>query len=84
MRTTVTLDADTEALVKDFMRTRGLSFKQAVNDAIRAGLRPSPGAPGRTPTFKMGFDSAIRWDKALAISGDLEDDALIRKLAARK
>ena len=38
MRTTVTLDADTELLVRRRMRERGISFKQALNDAIRAGL----------------------------------------------
>lgn len=37
-----------------------------------------------TPTFRMGFDAAIPWDNALALSAELEDDALIRKLAARK
>jgi hypothetical protein len=36
VRTTVTLDADTEALLRRRMRERGLSFKQALNDAIRA------------------------------------------------
>jgi len=30
MRTTVTLDPDVERLVRDVMRERGLSFKQAL------------------------------------------------------
>jgi len=38
MRTTVTLDPDTRLLVERAMRERGLTFKQAVNEAIRAGL----------------------------------------------
>jgi hypothetical protein len=37
VRTTVSLDADTESLVRQLMVERGISFKQALNDAIRAG-----------------------------------------------
>ena len=40
VRTTVTLDADTERLLRSAMRERNLSFKAALNDAIRRGLRP--------------------------------------------
>ena len=39
MRTTVTLDADTERLLRSAMRERNASFKTVVNDAIRRGLR---------------------------------------------
>jgi hypothetical protein len=38
MRTTVTLDPDVEAKLKATMRERGVSFKAALNDAVRAGL----------------------------------------------
>ena len=38
MRTTITLDPDTRLLVEQAMRERGLTFKQAVNAAIREGL----------------------------------------------
>ena len=40
MRTTLTLDADTEQLVRRRMRERGISFKQAVNDALLASGAP--------------------------------------------
>ena len=84
MRTTVTLEPDVAALIQKRMRERGLSFKQAVNAAIRAGLAEGGAPTFQTPTFRMGFDPAIPWDKALTLSADLEDDTLIRKLAARK
>ena len=84
MRTTVTLDPDSDAIVRRLMRERGLSFKEAVNAAIRAGVTPRPrGRPFRTPTYDMGA-SAIPVDKALRLAADLEDEALIRKLAERK
>ena len=84
MRTTVTLDPDTDAIVRRLMRTRGLTFKAAVNEAIRAGA----GSPGRrpgfsTPTFDMGTP-VIPLDHALRVAGDLEDEELRRRIAARK
>ena len=84
MRTTVTLDADTAALVRRAMRERGISFKQAVNEAIRAGLAPDGGESVATPTFRMGFEPALPWDKALRLAGELEDEELARRLAQRK
>jgi hypothetical protein len=84
MRTTITLDPDTEALVRRLMRERRLSFKEAVNQAIRAGLAPAPVASeARTPTFRMGFDPAIPLDKALRLAGEVEDEELVRRLDSR-
>jgi hypothetical protein len=85
MRTTITLDPDVEALVRKEMRERGLSFKQAVNEAIRAGLAPRSDLPAvGTRTFRMGFNPVIPLDKALRLAAELEDEELSRKLAARK
>jgi hypothetical protein len=39
MRATVTLDPDVQALLKRAMREQDRSFKQTLNDAVRAGLR---------------------------------------------
>jgi len=83
MRTTVTLDPDTDAYVRRLMRERGLSFKEAVNFAIRAGLGGEPRrSPTRTPTFRMG--AKVPLDKALQLAGELEDEELARRLATRK
>jgi hypothetical protein len=85
MRTTVTLDADVEALLKQLMRERGMSFKRAINHAVRAGLAdPTSTTSVRTPTFRMGFEPAIPWDKALRLAAELEDEELARRLATRK
>lgn len=70
------------------MRDRGISFKAAVNEAIRAGLSSNRSQRRRraysTPTFKMGFSPAVPLDKALQLAGALEDDELVRRLAVRK
>jgi hypothetical protein len=79
-RTTVTLDADTEQIVRKRMRERGLSFKEALNDVIREGARPSARRkPFKTATASMG-ESRIALDKALQLAGDLEDEELIRRM----
>jgi hypothetical protein len=84
VRTTVTLDPDTEALVKRRMRERGLSFKEAVNDAIRAGLAPDrTRRPFRTPTADLGVP-VVNLDRALALAAELEDEELVRKQRARR
>jgi hypothetical protein len=85
MRTTVTLDPDTEALIRKAMRERGLTFKQALNEAIRAGLAPeTPTAAFRTPTFSMGFNPAVPLDKALRLAAELEDEELLRRLTTHR
>lgn len=83
MRTTVTLDADTEQIVRARMAERGVSFKQALNDVIREGAadRPAP-APFKTRVHAMGI-AVVGLDRALALASDLEDDELLHKLSKR-
>lgn len=79
MRTTVTLDPDTRLLVERAMRERGLTFKEAVNEAIRAGL----GAPGSARTYTTPRElgpARVDLTHALRLAGDLEDDAVARRL----
>ena len=87
VRTTVTLDPDVEKLIRDAIRERGISFKQALNDAARAGLRSEKQKRAGKfiqTTYRMGEEQAFRWDKALAAADAMEDEELARKLAVRK
>ncbi len=87
MRTTVTLDSDTETLVRKMMRERQLSFKEALNQAIRLGIggsRQKSRQRFRQKTYRMGFCPEFRWDKALALADAMEDEELARKLELRK
>jgi hypothetical protein len=81
MRTTVTLDPDTHALVQKLMRQRGLTFKQALNDAIRAGATRPPRS-GVRYTIPRNLGRA-RFDvtKALQLAGELEDAETLRVLS---
>jgi len=81
MRTTVTLDPDTEQAVRRAMREQGVSFKQALNDAIRRGVGPEP-ERFTTATASIGLP-AVALDRALQLAADLEDDELVRRLRAR-
>ena len=84
MRTTVTLDPDTEAVVRRRMRERGVSFKQALNDAIRDGALSSSGTRSfTTATAELGIPT-VNLDHALRIAADIEDEELVRKMRAGK
>jgi hypothetical protein len=87
VRTTVTLDPDTERIFRNIMRERGVSFKQALNDAIRVGLAPTKRNGTRRftqKTYSLGAEQNFRWDKALAAADAIEDEELSRKLSLRK
>lgn len=76
----MTLDPDAEQLIRRRMREHGVSFKEAINDAIRASVSASAGrTPFRTVTASMG-ESGVNLDRALQVVGDLEDDDLVRKM----
>jgi hypothetical protein len=84
MRTTVTLDPDVERLIRHAMRKRTLSFKQALNEAVRIGLcgkEPKRAQKFAQKTFRLGEAQAFRWDKALAVADSIEDEDLRRRRA---
>ena len=86
MRTTVTLDADLAAKLKAVARQRGVSFKQALNQAVRAGLRArrEPPQPLTRYTQAMGLRPGVNLDKALQLAAAFEDEEIVRKLEVRK
>lgn len=80
MRTTVTLDADTEQLLRERMARRGVSFKQALNDSIRDG-NPRPGRVDRPATTVRSLGRpAVNLDRALHVVAEMEDEELTRRL----
>lgn len=78
MRTTVTLDPDVAELVKRLMAEQSLSFKEAVNKAIRSALAPPP-AEFRTPSYAMG-PPRVPLDRALEVAAELENAEIRREL----
>lgn len=87
MRTTVTLDPDVEKLLHAAMRERGISFKEALNQAARRGLLRQKASRNNRfvqKTYSMGTEQNFRWDKALAAADAMEDEEIVRKLILRK
>lgn len=87
VRTTVTLDPDVAAKLKEETRTRGISFKEALNSSIRRGLEAgerTPGKPYKVRTAKLGARPGVNLDKALRLAGELEDEEILRKMSLRK
>lgn len=85
MRTTVTIDADVELMLKQAMRERGKPFTQVLNDAVRQGLRRADAksmAPFRQLTFSMG-KPLVDLTSATALAAALEDYVLIARLSRR-
>jgi hypothetical protein len=86
MRTTVTLEPDVAAKLRRLAHERGISFKEALNSALRLGLAEGAGAarPYRLPARRMGLRPGIELDKALRLAAELEDAETVRKLELRK
>ena len=80
MRTTVTLDADVEAAIRRLMAQRGVSFKRALNDAIRVGTSAaSEGRRSYTRPRDLGVPT-VDLTHALQVAADLEDEELIDRM----
>jgi hypothetical protein len=79
MRRTVALDQDVTRMLEMAMREKGISFQQAINDAVRTGLAQADPRGKRKfvqRTFSMGSEQYFRWDKALAAAEAMEDEEM--------
>ena len=86
MRTTVTLDPDVIEQVKALARRRNVSFKVALNNAIRDGLiaMRGGGRAYKVPSRPMQLRPGVDLTHALRIADSLEDEEVARKLELRK
>ncbi len=71
--------------LREAARARGISFKAAINEAIRAGLVAPPEArPFRVEARPLGLRAGIDLTKANALAAQLEDDELIGRMKRHK
>ena len=85
MRTTITLDDDVASRLERIRRERGISFKEAVNATLRAGLEGQrSGRRYRLKTYRMGVRPGIDLDRALRLDAAIEDEEILRKIEHRK
>jgi hypothetical protein len=83
VRTTLTLDDDVAAQLREEAQRQGLPFKQVVNRAIRLGLRagdaPAARKPFRTQARALGLRPGIDPTKL----GQLADELEVQEFAKR-
>lgn len=87
MRTTVTLDPETEELVRETMALRGVSFKRALNEAIQRGLRPTAvptPKPYRVKTFRSAYRPGVDRLRLNQLADELETDGFVELQGKRK
>ena len=80
MRTTVTLEADTEALIREEAARRGISFKVVLNEAVRAALRPRSVKAEVTPLFVAPFPSVLMEANFNRLAAEWEDEDTVREM----
>jgi len=83
MRTTVTIDPDTEALLKEEMRRTGLSFKEVLNASIRRAINPAATRRRRVtvkPLFPAPFPSELLGGSFNRLADELDDEATLGEL----
>lgn len=84
-RTTITLEDDVADRLREESRRTGKSFKDVVNEALRAGLATRPRArPYRVQPRRMGLRPGVDLDRAMHLAFSLEDEEIVRKLELRK
>jgi len=87
MRTTLTLDDRLAEELKQLALEKKTSFKQAVNDVLRAGLQalehPKTEAYRLRPVSLGTPRPGIDLNKALQLADALEDETLLGKLERR-
>ncbi len=86
MRTTVSLDDDVVAALRTAMRERGVSFKEALNSMLRAGISVTnpPSRPYRVQPFSAEIQPGVDLGKVNRLLADWEDEEIIRKLELGK
>ncbi|MBO0813165.1 MAG: hypothetical protein J2P23_14130 [Microlunatus sp.] len=81
MRRTVTLDPEVELRLSALMEERGLTFKEALNSALRSALELPSTAGAEFPSFDMGTVT-VDLTHSGRIAASIEDEEILRRLAA--
>ncbi|TPW14043.1 MAG: hypothetical protein FD129_1154 [bacterium] len=88
MRTTLTLDDALVRALKDLAHRSARSFKDVVNDTLRAGLSQTGRGSARKYTLRPAHlgevTAGVNLDQALRLADRLEDLEVARKLELRK
>jgi hypothetical protein len=82
MRTTVTIDPDTEILLHEEVKRTGRSFKEVLNLAVRQALARG-GAPKEVrPIFRAPFPPGFEGRSMNRLADELDDARTLEELGA--
>lgn len=86
MRTTIDLDPDVDARLRELARQRQVSLREMINSLLRSATHPleQQEEPYVVPARWLGVRPGINLDKALALASDMEDEEILRKIALGK
>ena len=85
MRTTVTIDPDVAALLKEETEKSRLPFKQVLNQAIRRGLSPTANGPRKVVRVRphdFGFKPGIDRDRLNQLLDEMEVEDFLERYRA--
>ena len=82
MRTTITIDADTEALLRQEVERTGLSFKMVLNQAIKRALGRRPSGVQLQPLFSAPFPPELTRQSFNRLAAEWEDEDTILELGS--
>ena len=81
MRTTVTLEPDVAEQLRQIMKERSITFKEAVNSTLRKGLGQEIRAhPYKAPSYPMGLKPGIDGDRISHVMDEMADGEFVRKM----
>jgi hypothetical protein len=82
MRTTVTIDADTEHLLRQEVHRTGQSFKEVLNLAVRQALLGGSKPEFRVqPLFRAPFPAELQGRSMNRLADTLDDEETMHELA---
>ena len=88
VRTTVTLDADVERLLRNAAHEQGKSFKIVLNNAVRQVLQPARVQPRRKPFVvkarPLGLRAGIDPARLSELADEQEIDAFLAAMKRRR
>lgn len=82
VRTTVTIDADTKALLRDEAARTGQSFKVVLNQAVKRALGRRSGEVRVEPLFSAPFPVLLAQESFNRLAADWEDEDTVRELGS--
>ena len=78
MRTTLNIDDDVLDRARELAATSGATFRQVVNEALRAGLdlvaRPAESRPYRTRPHRMGLRPGVSLDNVQELLAQVDGE----------